>query len=809
MSIREWLKMKNSNLITIVIAIILAVYITPDIGAAYSGGSGTALAPYQIANTSDFLQLAGDTGNYGKYFILTADINLDPLLPGGKVFTTAAIAPYGYNFTGHFDGNDHAISNLTITGAAGSNNLGLFGFIRNSEIKNLRLENINVNGGDNVQFIGSLVGFCDTSNISNCTSTGSINSGADSESIGGLIGLSSGYGDINNCSSTVTVTGGANAQYIGGLVGLNYCNISNSFHTGVVSGGDNSGAIGGLVGEFVEVEYPNPEIKNCYSTGAVSGTNNSSPLGGLVGYSDYAYINNCFSTCSVTGTANIGGLVGANESNNNISGCYSAGAVSGTDNNIGGLVGYNYGYIGNCYSTGAASGTSYIGGLVGYNYNTINNCYSSGKVTGNSNVGGLAGDNESSISSCYFLNVKGKANGYGTPLTDSQMKQQASFAGWNFVDIWRISEGNDYPKLDWQPISIPNVKFGTFNGNKNIKRTLKDFDGNNVTFALTGGGHGEIAPGDSNFGQIELFDTTEKSVLTISTKSKIWTSAGNIICYGPLKGISAKTTVLNGSITIGPSSNPKAAVTILFDRTSSLAINSDMPVKSITATELDGGSLTAPSVGSITAKGDKKRAILGHLNIDVIVPGAIGSVKAAGELSGNWDCNTVKSITTLDTDNFTLNLSRSPDIAGKILALGNLTAKRYFDGSKILSVGNIGTVTTGTMTDSICFAGIKAGISGLPAAETASFSEPATIRSFSIKGLKGETPPYFINNNIAAENVLSASIIYPQSKNNGVPFGMTAGYIKKLTIKQMDGTTILRKEPKVTEVFDNLEIRLY
>ena len=54
---------------------------------AYSGGSGTVNDPYQIATKADFLALAANTGDYGKCFILTVDVNLE-----GQVFTTAILA---------------------------------------------------------------------------------------------------------------------------------------------------------------------------------------------------------------------------------------------------------------------------------------------------------------------------------------------------------------------------------------------------------------------------------------------------------------------------------------------------------------------------------------------------------------------------------------------------------------------------------------------------------------------------------------------------------------------------------------------
>jgi hypothetical protein len=40
--------------------------------------------------------------------------------------------------------------------------------------------------------------------------------------------------------------------------------------------------------------------------------------------------------------------------------------------------------------------------------------------------------------------------GCGTELSDMQMKQQASFPGWDFDATWTICEGKDYPRLRWE-----------------------------------------------------------------------------------------------------------------------------------------------------------------------------------------------------------------------------------------------------------------------------------------------------------------------------------------------------------------------
>ena len=49
--------------------------------------------PYQIATAADLIALGETPDDYDKHFILTADIDLDPNLPGRKVFDKAVIAP--------------------------------------------------------------------------------------------------------------------------------------------------------------------------------------------------------------------------------------------------------------------------------------------------------------------------------------------------------------------------------------------------------------------------------------------------------------------------------------------------------------------------------------------------------------------------------------------------------------------------------------------------------------------------------------------------------------------------------------------
>jgi len=91
------------------------------------------------------------------------------------------------------------------------------------------------------------------------------------------------------------------------------------------------------------------------------------------------------------GTANyVGSLVGWLRWGT-ITSCYvEGGSVSGEDN-IGGMVGRNWGTIINCYANGSVMGNGYVGGMVGYNLGTITNCCAGSVVIGNTHVGGMVG----------------------------------------------------------------------------------------------------------------------------------------------------------------------------------------------------------------------------------------------------------------------------------------------------------------------------------------------------------------------------------------------------------------------------------
>ncbi len=422
---------RNSRICRATLLTIIICLFTLPAYTQYSGGTGESNDPYQIATEEDLMLLGETPGDYDKHFILTADIDLDPNLPGRKVFDRAVIAPdtnevtlwfNGNPFTGVFDGNGHTISHLVITGGG---YLGLFGATgAETMISSLSLEAVDVSGtGD---FVGGLVGL-NSGSIITCSSSGSVSG---SGYVGGLVGY--GGGNIDSSHSDTSVSG---TNHVGGLVGSNAGSISTSYSNGLVSGAND---IGGLAGAN----------------------------GGTV-ISSYAISN-------VTGDLYVGGLVGSNGGYGLRGGCFR-------------------GTIYDCYATGVVVGIDYVAGLVGYNMGGIIRCYSTGAVTGaTTEVSGLVlpggecgGYDEPTervdyVDACFWdIEASGQPNssGGGIGKTTAEMQDPNTYmaAGWDFIgqsdgsnDIWVEPEGGGYPILWWciSPLAyFPQFSGGTGTSN--------------------------------------------------------------------------------------------------------------------------------------------------------------------------------------------------------------------------------------------------------------------------------------------------------------------------------------------------------
>ena len=311
---------------------------------------------------------------------------------------SSAPIPASTFFDGMFDGLGNTISNLSINDPVGDHSVALFGELDDGSIANVRLANVNVQGGVSGR-IGGLVGYSQGGSITHSFTSGTV-SGVGGALVGGLIGSS--VTPVAGSGSSAKVSLSARASVLwrgsaGGLIGFNGARpITDSHATGTVSG---SGSVGGLVGTNYDAR-----ISHSWASGSVSGTDGSTYAGGLVGSHGSGLIERSFATGPVSCAYICGGLVGVAESYTDgwsrISESFATGSVTADIHAttwVGGLVGSsNIAKVANSYATGAVSAKS-AGGLIGQNdhyfrFHSISNSYATGAVRGApGSAGGLIG----------------------------------------------------------------------------------------------------------------------------------------------------------------------------------------------------------------------------------------------------------------------------------------------------------------------------------------------------------------------------------------------------------------------------------
>ncbi|MCL2219211.1 MAG: hypothetical protein FWC23_04810 [Chitinispirillia bacterium] len=257
-------------------------------------------------------------------------------------------------------------------------------------------------------------------------------------SAGGLIG--------ENRSGTITKSGAAASME-------NY-SIVNFRNLGGLAGGNIVSGIHPPYCECTAIHSTPGVITQSYSTVKLYRIfNNSVMMGGLAGYDEAGVIENCYST----------GTIVSEEMP--LSPPVGSGKSMGTDGMnviIGGLVGYTRYWwpqipitgparsIERSYAAIAISGYASIQhGLVGYtNKEKTAEQPLSGKTAASSDD--ILPD-ILAYNTCYWnMDISDGDERYGIIKTTAEMYRQATFAGWDFNDIWRIKEGEGYPYLAWQ-----------------------------------------------------------------------------------------------------------------------------------------------------------------------------------------------------------------------------------------------------------------------------------------------------------------------------------------------------------------------
>ena len=257
------------------------------IADGFAAGEGTQDNPFQIETAAELAYFAKNVnaGNWydGEYIVLKNDLDLN-----NQEWTPIGNARKP--FKGNFDGNNHTVTGMKISGALDC--VGLFGGCTRhnvySAIKNITVKNSDIHGE---KFVGAIVGRAEEINIENCRSIGNtINGETD---VGGICGKIGGYsgGKVSQCYNSSKVTGGGR---VGGIAGMGSI-AENCLNTGEITIIREAyrSACGGIFGIFGDATT-SARVTACVNLGKVSG---GESFGGIVGKTETSstgHISNCY-----------------------------------------------------------------------------------------------------------------------------------------------------------------------------------------------------------------------------------------------------------------------------------------------------------------------------------------------------------------------------------------------------------------------------------------------------------------------------------------------------------------------------------
>ena len=267
-------------------------------------GDGSEEKPFKLSNLQNFIWLQNNYHLYDNaFYSLTNNIDF-------KDYEWSPIGSEEKPFIGTIysimDNNRHPLYHLKNIKIYSSsyNNIGFFGYTKNSNFYNIGIENLNIDLPDDYQCnsLGGFVGHGVSTYFENIRVEGTIKGSLVSH-IGGIVGAldSSGpYSELRYCYSNVDITG---KDDIGGLVGFSEATMLQveECAADVKLSGDNN--IGGLVGRL-ESSTGNINVDNCYAIGTITGTgNNIDSAFGKLKKSDIINIDACYTSVDVGATS--------------------------------------------------------------------------------------------------------------------------------------------------------------------------------------------------------------------------------------------------------------------------------------------------------------------------------------------------------------------------------------------------------------------------------------------------------------------------------------------------------------------------
>ena len=357
-------------------------WVLPNDPSTLWEGAGTVESPYELKNEENLLTLMDEVNNKavnfnGIVFKLTDNITLS------KKWTPIGCVKGQSNrtFGGTFDGGDHTIKGLSIDDTVSFS--GLFGYVKDAVIKNVKLEGVSIKAGS---YVGMLFGKAENSEIKDVSASGSLTG---NDFVGGLGGSISGGSTVENVTVAGTVNGNGT---VGGVIATA---ISSTVKSAV-----NTAAVAGktTVSGIVSTLSMNGVVELCVNKGNVAG---ATDVAGVVAKASQVEVKQSGNEAAVTGednaTSNVGGVVAVASNSAVLNQVYNTGAITAKNVlSVGGIAGkfvteasmtsaFNQGQI-------TAEGSTNAGGLIGKAETCkVTGAYNAGVVPAIANAGSIAG----------------------------------------------------------------------------------------------------------------------------------------------------------------------------------------------------------------------------------------------------------------------------------------------------------------------------------------------------------------------------------------------------------------------------------
>jgi uncharacterized protein YjdB len=604
-------------------------------------GSGTLADPYKIYTVRDLKAI--ESNIFANYKLMN-DLDLTSWIQTNSPNSGwTGIGTIEASLMGSFDGDNHKITGFWQNSSQKS--CGLFSSVStDGSVRNLIIEPATDKTISGLDYSAIMAGY-NYGTIENCKVNGKVQG----YNVGCIAGFNS--GTIKNCIGKGLITSIVSSGKAGGIVGENTGLISNCEYTGDITCNIGNGYVGGIAGSSSN------SIVNCYYSGTLSSSIATAHIGGIVGLNS-GLISTSYSlgTINATGaTAYAGGIAGDNNSttseiNNSESGMNIN--STGASTVCGGVVGITKGKVINCYASGTITSGYRGSGVVGYMDGT------GAKVLGcvglNTNISGknsvcrvLGGVMNSAIAPSTTDNYGCKdmlitINGVvqpaptenylqGTTKERNDLKKQSFYEGigWNFISIWNIIEGVDYPYLRFLFKPVTSVSLNKSATTLNV--------GSNETLTPT------VTPTDA------------------TNKNVTWSSSNNSVATVDALGIVTALSAGTATITVATIDQNKTAqcIVTIVNQVTSVSLNKSQ----IT---LNVGSFETLTATVSPADATNKNVTWSSSNNSVATVDATGKVTA---LSSGSSTITVTTTDQSKTAQCVVTVILLPETAGTITGL--------------------------------------------------------------------------------------------------------------------------------------------